>query len=165
MSKSDIHANSSMKKFGGKANDYIEIHEMLDSSKAYCADNRHRSLFHHTAGVYYMQKMFGVDFDEIEKLRSKYNLGEEFVSDLLTLLKMNRLQGVHVLNSDNKKIHIRDIAEQHILEDFRGKFIPTMNDYLNNMNLKGWMNNALGDINKIPDSNEQKELKAVINID
>ena len=165
MSKSDVHANSSMKKFGGKANDYIEIHEMMDSSKVFCADNRHRSLFHHTAGVYYMQKMFGVDFDEIEKLKNKYNLGEEFVSDILTLLKMNRLQGVHIMNSDNKKIHVRDIAEQHILEDFRGKFIPTMNDYINNMNLKGWMNNALGDINKANDSNEQKELKAVINID
>jgi hypothetical protein len=69
------------------------------------------------------------------------------------------------LNSDNKKIHDRDIAEQHILEDFRGEFIPTMNDYINNMNLKGWMNNALGDINKTNDSNEQKELKAVINFD
>ena len=78
---------------------------------------------------------------------------------------MNRLLGVHILNSDNKKIHVRDIAEQHILEDFRGKFIPTMNDYINNMNLKGWMNNALGDINKTNDSNEQKDLKAVINID
>ena len=40
-----------------------------------------------------------------------------------------------------------------------------MNDYINNMNLKGWMNNALGDINKTNDSNEQKDLKAVINID
>jgi hypothetical protein len=165
MSKSDIHANSSMKKFGGKANDYIEIHEMLDSSKAFCADNRHRSLFHHAAGVYYMQKMFGVDFEEIERLRKKYNLGEEFVSDILTLLKMNRLQGVHILNSDNKKIHVRDIAEQHILEDFRGKFIPTINDYINNMSLKGWMNNALGDINKANESNEKKEFKAILNVD
>ena len=82
-----------------------------------------------------------------------------------TFTDWNRLQGVHILNSDNKKIHVRDIAEQHILEDFRGKFIPTMNDYSNNMNLKGWMNNALGDINKTNDSNEQKELKAVINFD
>lgn len=78
---------------------------------------------------------------------------------------MNRLQGIHILNSENKKIHVRDIAEQHILEDFRGKFLPTINDYLNNMSLKGWMNNALGEIDKVKESNDKKEFNAVINID
>jgi hypothetical protein len=147
MSKSDIHANNSVKKFGGRSTDYIEIHEMIDSSKAYCADNRHRFLFHHSAGAYYIQKMFGIDFDEIERIKVKYNLPEDFLEDILTLFKTNRSKGVQILNSDNEKIHVRDIVEQHILEDFRGKFIPTINDYINNMNLKNWMNNALGDIN------------------
>lgn len=165
MSKSDIHANSSVKKFGGKATDYIEIHEMMDSSKSYCADNRHRSMFHHTAGIYYIQKMFGIDFDEVEKLKIKYNLGDEFVADLLALLKTNRTQGVHILNSDQKKIHVRDIAEQHILEDFRGKFIPTFNDYINNMTLKNWMNNALCSLNAQKTENNINEFKAEINID
>lgn len=34
MSKSDKHAESSAKKYGGKAADYIEIHELMDSSKS-----------------------------------------------------------------------------------------------------------------------------------
>ena len=136
MSKSDIHASNTAKKFGGTISDYIEIHEMIDSSKAYLGDNRHRSIFHHTAGTYYMQKMFGVDFDAIERLKNKYNLDDEFVSDLIQLFKLNRSQGVHILNSENKKIHVRDIAEQHILEDFRGKFIPNVSDYLSNMTLR-----------------------------
>lgn len=165
MSKSDIHAISSAKKFGGKATDYIEIHEMMDSSKAFCADNRHRFLFHHSAGIYYIQKMFGIDFDEIEKIKEKYNLPHDFIEDVVNLIKNNRSKGVHILNSDNKKIHVRDVAEQHILEDFRGKFIPTINDYMNNMNLKSWMNNGLGEINKTNASNDQKGFQAVINID
>jgi len=165
MSKSDIHSSSSVARFGGKSTDYIEIHEMIDSSKAFCADNRHRSLFHHSAGIYYMQKMFGIDFDEIEKLKKKYNLDDEFEADLLLLLKMNRLKGVHILNSDGKKIHVRDIAEQHILEDFRGKFIPTFNDYINNMQLQNWMNNALGPIQKPNHQDKPKEFVAALRID
>jgi hypothetical protein len=163
MSKSDIHASNTVKKFGGTISDYIEIHEMIDSSKAYLGDNRHRSIFHHTAGTYYMQKMFGVDFDAIESLKNKYNLDDEFISDLIQLFKLNRQQGVHVLNSENKKIHVRDIAEQHILEDFRGKFIPTVSDYLSNMTLKPWMDNALTSIN--PSGEKKLALKGTINID
>lgn len=157
MAKSDLHARSSVKKFGGKESDYIEIHEMIDSSKAFQADNRHRAIFHHAAGVYYMQKMFGIDFDAVEELREKYNLPQEFVHDLVQLIKTNRAQGVHLLNSDGKKVHVRDVAEQHVLEDFRGKFIPSMNDYLSCMSLKTWMNNALMPINA-PDE-ELKEKK------
>ena len=88
-----------------------------------------------------------------------------FVEDILNLFKTNRLKGVHILNSDNKKIHVRDIAEQHILEDFRGKFIPTINDYINNLKLKNWMNNALGEINPEKTIDDNKHFKAVINID
>jgi len=163
MSKSDIHANSSAKKFGGRPSDYIEIHEMLDSSKAYWADNRHRSIFHHTAGIYYMQKMFGIDFDAIEGLKTKYKLGDEFVKDILQLLQKNRLQGVHVLNSEGKKIHVRDVAEQHILEDFRGRFIPSVGDYLSKMELNPWMNNAMSNLTN--NSSESKAISGVINID
>ena len=34
MSKSDKHAEGTAKKFGGKSSDYLEIHEMMDSSKS-----------------------------------------------------------------------------------------------------------------------------------
>lgn len=46
MSKPFIHAQSSAKKFGGIWEDYISIHEFLDSSKSVIADNRHRALTH-----------------------------------------------------------------------------------------------------------------------
>jgi hypothetical protein len=146
MAKSDKHSESSAKRFGGKMSDYIEIHEFIDSSKAYLADNRHRTLFHSTAGIYYCQKMFGIDFDALKMLRLKYDLPETFIHDFLELTRLNRNQGVHILNSDNKKVHVRDIAEQHILEDFRFRFIPTPKDYLQNMKLLPWMDNGLTSI-------------------
>ena len=37
------HAESSARKFGGKAEDYLPIHNWFDESKAFIADFRHRS--------------------------------------------------------------------------------------------------------------------------
>ena len=143
MAKSDIHAQSSAVKFGGTPSDYIEIHEMIDKLKTISWRQSTSMYFHHTAGTYYMQKMFGIDIDEIRKLRKKYQLSEEFERDLFKLFKHNRAQGTHIINSDGKKVNVRDIAEQHISEDFRGKFFPSMNDYISSMKLMPWMNNAM----------------------
>ena len=50
MAKSDKHAESSAKQYGGSLEDYLEIHEMMDSSKSAHADNRHRVIFHSAFG-------------------------------------------------------------------------------------------------------------------
>ena len=47
MANAWIHSKSSAKRFGGQPEDYMEIHEKMDCSKAYIADNRHRTLTHH----------------------------------------------------------------------------------------------------------------------
>ena len=54
-----FHAKSSAKKWGGTAEDYIAVHEAIDSSKQFIGDVRHRMMFHHTAGVWWMQQLFG----------------------------------------------------------------------------------------------------------
>ncbi len=46
MAKAWIHAASSAKKFGGVPDDYMPLHELMDSSKKVIADNRHRILTH-----------------------------------------------------------------------------------------------------------------------
>ncbi len=33
--------------------------------------------------------------------------------------------GANITNSDGKKVSVRDIGEQHVVEYYRGKFIPT----------------------------------------
>jgi hypothetical protein len=108
-----IHAESSARKFGGKPEDYIDIHNLMDSSKSAIADNRHRALTHNCW----------------------------FLSTIL-----ERIFGVTITNSNGKKISVRDIGEQHVLEDYRGKFIPTAQDFLQGIPFEEWMDNGKGEL-------------------
>lgn len=108
-----IHAQSSVKKFGGKVEDYYAIHEKMDCSKKYCGDNRHRALTHNHFWIHEV---------------------------------MEPLFGKTIINSDGKVVSIYRICEQHINEDFRFKFFPNVMDYLCEMKLAGWMNNAGGSL-------------------
>ena len=56
---SRLHAVSAARKWGGTPEDYEPIEEFIDSSKQVIGDVRHRSLYHHTLGVYLCQKIFG----------------------------------------------------------------------------------------------------------
>jgi hypothetical protein len=142
MAKPFIHARSSAKKYGGIEEDYIDIHNWMDSSKSFISDNRHRALWHSSAGIFYMERIFGVHFDGIKKIKEKYNLPDSFDDDILQLLKDNRERGTCMKNSDGKMVSVRDIAEQHVLEDYGMKFIPTAQDYIENMEFQDWMNNG-----------------------
>jgi hypothetical protein len=51
--------------------------------------------------------------------------------------------GVTITNSDGKQISVRDIGEQHVGEDFKG-FIPTAQDYLQEMEMLPWMVSGKG---------------------
>ncbi len=55
-----------------------------------------------------------------------------------------RVFGVTMTNSGGRRISVRDIGEQHVLEDFGGKFIPTFQDYIECMEYKEWMNSGHG---------------------
>jgi hypothetical protein len=60
MGKPHQHAERSAKKFGGKMEDYLEVHALLDSSKMAFADNRHRALTHNSWFVnHILPKVFG----------------------------------------------------------------------------------------------------------
>jgi hypothetical protein len=64
---------------------------------------RHRSLRHHSEGIFWCEEKFGV----------------------------------YIINEAGKQIPVRAIAEQHVMEDIG--FIPTIADYLKEMNQTGWM--------------------------
>lgn len=53
------HAQSAARKWGGAPADYIAVEEFLDSSKKIIGDARHRSIYHHTEGVWLCQRIFG----------------------------------------------------------------------------------------------------------
>ena len=76
------HAEISAKKFGGKADDYIAIHNWFDESKAYVADFRHRALRHHGDGIFLAEKIFGLAIinSDGKQVPVRY-IGEQHVKD------------------------------------------------------------------------------------
>jgi len=52
--------------------------------------------------------------------------------------------GSYITLEDGKKISVKDICERHILEDFKMKFIPTPQDFIQEMEFKSWMQNGNG---------------------
>ena len=103
MSKAWVHAQSSAKRWGGTPEDYIAIHERIDSTKSAHAEVTHRCVFHSAFGIYIIEEIFG-----------------RFIT-----------------NSDGKQVYVRDIAEQHVLEDLG--FIPSLSDWLTEMPSQPWM--------------------------
>lgn len=60
MAKPYVHAIASASKYGGKPEDYQDIHDFMDSSKSVISDVRHRAIFHHSFGTFVVEKLFGV---------------------------------------------------------------------------------------------------------
>lgn len=54
-----FHAKSAARKWGGTTDDFLAIEEFIDSSKMVIGDVRHRSLYHHTLGVFLCERIFG----------------------------------------------------------------------------------------------------------
>lgn len=54
-----LHARGSVRRWGGKSEDYLAIHDFIDSSKAAMPDLRHRALYHHALGCFLVEKIFG----------------------------------------------------------------------------------------------------------
>lgn len=97
------HAKSSVRKYGGKIEDYIEIHNLIDYPKSALADARHRAVFHNTLGPWIAEKVFGP----------------------------------YLTNSDGREISVRQIAEDHIVEDC-GR-IHTLEKWLRKLPIESWM--------------------------
>jgi hypothetical protein len=120
MSKPYYHAKSSALKYGGIFEDYMDIHEFMDSSKSAFPDNRHRALTHNAWFIgTVLPKVFGEIFYR---------------------------------KSDGGLVNTRDIGEQHVLEDYRNRFIPSVQDFLQEMQFKDWMQNGIGEA---PDSHKK----------
>lgn len=59
MAHSWHHAKSSAKRFGGKPEDYLHIHDWFDETKELEPSFRHRALRHHTHGIFEAERLFG----------------------------------------------------------------------------------------------------------
>ena len=82
MSHPVLHAKSSVKKFGGKWEDYIHLHEWLDETKAWYGHSIHRMFRHHSEGIFEMEKRFGSFFTNSDgKIVYTRYVGEQHVKE------------------------------------------------------------------------------------
>ena len=110
------HAKHSVKRWGGTMEDYMPIHDFLDSSKAHFPDMRHRALLHSSFGIYIAERVFGTN---------------------ITLKQYTTREGNHNITYMDRKVSVRDIAEAHVLQDMGT--IPTVQDYLEGMPMYNWL--------------------------
>lgn len=54
-----IHARNSVKRYGGCVEDYLPIHNWMDSTKASTANFYHRAILHNTFGIFLCEQVFG----------------------------------------------------------------------------------------------------------
>jgi hypothetical protein len=97
------HAKTSVRRWGGKPEDYLPIHDFLDESKAHHADMRHRAMLHNSWGIYLCERLFGHN----------------------------------IRNAAGRTVSVRDVAEQHVIEDM-GR-IPSVTDYIKGMPMYDWL--------------------------
>ncbi len=57
------HSVRSVDLFGGVSDDYLDIHNWFDESKAFLPDLRHRALRHHSEGIFLCERLFGVTIE------------------------------------------------------------------------------------------------------
>lgn len=57
--KPHIHSKISVKRYGGVTEDYIKVHDFIDSSKIAMPDVRHRAILHSSFGCYLAEQLFG----------------------------------------------------------------------------------------------------------
>ena len=57
-----LHSKSSVRKWGGKSEDYIHIHEWFDETKAWFGNSAHRLWRHHSEGIFECEQKFGKSF-------------------------------------------------------------------------------------------------------
>lgn len=94
------------------------------------------------------------DFKQFMTIHKKMDCSKGWVADnrhralshhmFWVMEVMVPLFGDYIILSDGKRVSVKDICEQHILEDYRMKFIPTPQDFIQEMGFKKWMQNGAG---------------------
>lgn len=116
-----IHAKNSANKYGGIPEDFLEIHQFMDSAKEHLGTIVHRIVLHNTFGISLAERIFG---DIVQTGTGKF-------------VRQN-----FIVNSDGKRVYIRDIAQDHVLEDMHG-IIPTMSELFEDITVE-LVGNKLG---------------------
>lgn len=135
MAHSYHHAISSSKRYGGTPDDFIAVHSWFDATKSAYADQRHRAVLHNAYGIFLAEETFGLR-EEVRLLRAALDRLPRWVQRLLGMYVPSTTPTTITI-STGKRVPIRFIAEQHVIEDCG--FIPTLEQYLGEIPRKPWM--------------------------
>lgn len=77
------HAESSVAKWGGRPQDYIELHDWFDETKMFTGDWTHRALRHHSAGVQWAIEKFGhtIPNSKLQRIPTKLLAEQHIMED------------------------------------------------------------------------------------
>jgi hypothetical protein len=94
------------------------------------------------------------DFEKLLTIHKKMDCSKAYFSDnrhralTHTMFWVNEVMlplfGDYIILANGKKLSVKDVCELHILEDFRMKFIPTVQDFLQEIEMTEWMQNGKG---------------------
>ena len=127
------HAVSSARRFGGTPEDYLRIHELMDSSKAAWADPRHRVVMHTSFGIVLAAQIIGLE-QQVAAYQRVFRWVPRWVQRLLGIPQVipNTIR-----LGNGRRVPIRFVTEQHCQEDFG--FVPTLEQYMKPLPMTPWM--------------------------
>lgn len=94
-------------------------------------------------------KQFGGSPEDYMAIHEFMDHSKSAVADVRHRAMLHSAWGIYVVskvfgdlitNSDGRKVSVRDVAEEHVIQDLG--FIPTMDDWLKTMPIEGWMSGA-----------------------
>lgn len=124
------HSLSSVKKWGGRPEDYLAVHRWFDASKSSFSDPRHRALRHHAEGIAWAIEHFGQTITIVTDRCAECYAQRRYDANPCHHCQKTVL-------CVTKEIPTRWVGEQHVLEDF-GR-IPCAADFLRSMTVEAWM--------------------------
>jgi hypothetical protein len=115
------HAISSQRKHGGTIEDYLPLHNWFDETKAHFPDMRHRALRHHSEGIFWAEKEFGVYITNSDgKMVPTRILGEQhvmedlgFIPTIKDYLEVMTVQNWMFKPGEGRKV-LKEIKEEQL---------------------------------------------------
>jgi len=115
-------------------------------------------------------RLWGGSVEDYLPLHNKMDVSKKYFSDnrhrtlthnmFFIFEVMIPIFGEYITNSEGRMVSVKDICEYHILEDYGKKFIPNVADFLQEMEVKSWMANGLGE----SPSSQKKIIKESVKI-
>ena len=111
---------------------------------------------------------YGGKIEDYIKINNSMDFSKSSVGDMKHRMMLHHTTGIwlmesifgeYITNSDNVKVSVRDIAEQHVIDDLG--YIPDLKDWTNCLESQPWMYGSKRDPST-PSSKDFKDIKPIL---